>query len=217
MAQRPTASDRQAIKPAQTWPSASAAAAFARLGEALGDHTGEVLERVSTRTNRVCPPLGTCARSGLARVCVLTTAALARWIAGECSERSLTPGGEAWEILDDIAARRSATLADVSERCEHWRAAVVEVLAEQAGVLGSSPEVLAKAMSMTNTTLAVNLAHVRETFGAETMTVRCGVDEHADAGHRGDVNDRAAPSLRGVGASSRYLAHERSAGLATGH
>jgi hypothetical protein len=145
------------------------AAELARLGEALGEHAGEVLERASTRAHSTCPPLATAARSSLARVCVLTTAALARWIAGEPAERSLAPGREAWELLEEIAGRGSATASEVSERCEHWHEATLAVLREQAEVLHSSPSTIAKASSMASTTLAVTLARVSEIFDVEPL------------------------------------------------
>jgi hypothetical protein len=179
------------------------------LGEALADHTGEVLQRVSARASLGGAPLGTFARSSLARVCVLGTAALARWIAADSSERSLAPDGEARALLQEIAARSSASLCDVSERCRQWHAAVVEVLGEQAALLGVPQPALAKAVSMAGTALAGMLAGVYEAFGEEAMVPRAAPSgPKTSTGLDGrPVSDRlpAAPRRRAAGARPRRV------------
>lgn len=184
-------------------------AALRLLGEALGDHNGEVLQRVSAHAGRSGTALGTSARSSLARVCVLSTSALARWIAGESAEHSLSPGGEAWALLQDIAARGSATAADVSARCAQWHAAVSEVLVEQAEFLGTPPQALVKAISMAHTTLAATLARVEEAFGEQALGARPSQPSHerpaARARQASSLRLPAAPRRRAPGARPLHV------------
>ena len=140
---------------------------------------------------------------------MLSTAALAAWIAGQSAERSLTPDGDAWELLEDIARSRSATADDVSERCEHWRAAVVEVLSEQAAIMGTPQDVLTKAASMANTTLAVNLERVHDAFGAQTSMVRSGTPAAAQ-----EARERKGLPVRAPGDSRKRVRQARSATVA---
>lgn len=173
-----------------------------RLGEALGEHAGEVLERVSHRSGHGCPQLATSARSILARVCVLSTCALARWIAGESTQRSLAPGAEALALLQDLAMRESAAIADVEPRWEHWRAAVLEVLAERAAMLATPPEVLAKASSMASTAFAVNLASTHEIFGGRRVALRAADAPPQRRLPREPVRSRAGRPARSASALS---------------
>ena len=80
--------------------------------------------------------------------------------------------------LQDIAARGSATAADVSARCAQWHAAVSEVLVEQAEFLGTPPQALVKAISMAHTTLAATLARVEEAFGEQALGARPSQPSH---------------------------------------
>ncbi len=137
-----------------------------RLGRALAEHAGEVLERVTTRTAGREQVLAASVRASLAQICMLATVTVARWIAGDPPESGLKAGREAWELFGALAAHRAAPLHEVTRRCLCWRDSVHEVLAEQAEIHGTPPSVLAKARSMTQTTLDVTLVRVGEAFEA---------------------------------------------------
>ena len=139
-------------------------AELADLADALAAHAGDVLERVSARSITACAPLPEGARGGLAKVCVLTTVSLARWIGGDAPERALVAAREAWELLEELAAEGTLSSAEVSDRCVLWREAVEAVLHERAEHLEASAAALAKAVSLTRAALAVTLAQTREAF-----------------------------------------------------
>ncbi len=132
------------------------------LGDELARHAGEVLERACAHPD--ARAMATAARSALARVCVLTTVALARWIAGASAEHPLAELHEATELLDELAAREAVTLAEVERRCEHLSDAILSVLGERATATGTSSAALAKASSLARTSLAVTLERARSAF-----------------------------------------------------
>jgi len=138
-----------------------------RLGEALGERAGEVFERVAMRSERAAPELAAPMRGSFARICMLATATLSRWMAGESPEAGLKAGREAWDVFGQLAAHREAPLNEVTKRCLRWRDAVDEVLGECAEMIGTPPAVLAKARSMTQMTLDVTLVRVCEAFESE--------------------------------------------------
>jgi diguanylate cyclase (GGDEF)-like protein len=137
-----------------------------RLGLALGAHAGDVLERVTVRANGDGGQLAAPTRSSFARMCMLATTTLALWMAGEPSERGLSAGREAWELFGDLAANREAPIDEVIRRCLLWRDCVAEVLREQAQPLDTPPDILARAIAMTQTTLDGTLVRVGATFEA---------------------------------------------------
>ncbi len=148
-------------------PKDDADAELHRLGRALGEHAGEVLERVVIRTNRAGPPIEGAVRGGFGRMCMLSTITVAHWMAGEPPEAGLKAGREAWELFGQLAAHREAPLNEVTKRCLCWRDSMTEVLGECAERLGTPPAVLAKAVSMTQVTLDVTLVRIGEVFESE--------------------------------------------------
>jgi diguanylate cyclase (GGDEF)-like protein len=137
-----------------------------RLGLALGAHAGDVLERVTLRANGDGRQLAAPTRSSFARMCMLATTTLALWMAGEASERGLHAGREAWELFGDLSENREAPIDEVIRRCLLWRDCVAEILREQAEPLDTPPDVLARAIAMTQTTLDGTLVRVGATFEA---------------------------------------------------
>jgi diguanylate cyclase (GGDEF)-like protein len=179
-----------------------------RLGLALGEHAGEVLERVSVRANGDGRQLAAPTRSSFARMCMLATTTLALWMAGEASERGLHAGREAWELFGDLAANREAPIDEVIRRCLLWRDCVAEVLREQAEPLHTPADVLARAIAMTQTTLDGTLVRVGATFEAgdarsadeltrrwDTIAFTATHDRVTGLPARGIVLDRAAQML----------------------
>jgi diguanylate cyclase (GGDEF)-like protein len=139
-----------------------------RLGSALADSAGDVLERVAMRSPEpVEPTLTPPVRSSFARISMLATVTLARWMAGESPDSGLREGREAWAVFAQLAAHRAAPLNDVAGRCLSWRDAVDEVVEERAAELGIGERVVARAKAMTQMTLDVTLVRVCEAFETE--------------------------------------------------
>jgi diguanylate cyclase (GGDEF)-like protein len=138
-----------------------------RLGAALADRAGEVLERVATEVNRDGATLTPPVRSSFARICMLATVTVARWMAGETTENGLKAGREAWSVFGQLAAHRAAPLNEVTRRCLCWRDAVGQVLDESAEELAVSDATVARARAMCQMTLDVTLVRIGEAFESE--------------------------------------------------
>jgi diguanylate cyclase (GGDEF)-like protein len=142
------------------------------LGEALGSHSSDVLERVVARANADGASLPATVRSSFTRICVVATVTIARWMAEGEPQAGLQASREAWSVFGALAAHRAAPLNEVTKRCLFWRDAVNEVLGDRAEDLGVSPRALARAIAMTQATLDVTLVRVCEAF--ETERARTG-------------------------------------------
>ena len=138
-----------------------------RLGAALGEHSGEVLERLARGDEGGGTALPGQVRSSFARICMLATVTVARWMEGGAPEDGIKAGREAWGVFGQLAAHRAAPLNEVTRRCLAWRDAVDEVLEDHARALQTPPAVLARARAMTQATLDVTLVRMCEAFEAE--------------------------------------------------
>ena len=107
------------------------------------------------------------------RICMISTIAVARWMAGGSPEDGLEAGREAWQIFGQLAAQRAAPLDEVTKRCLRWRDASADVLRESAAQLEASPQALSQTLAMLQITLDVTLVRVCEVFETE----RCRTDE----------------------------------------
>src|ERR1700689_305886 len=117
-----------------------------RLGDALNERKEEVLRRTVVKTRRDSPLLDALVRDSFERICLLTTAAVARWMAGDDPETTMAVGREAGQIFGQLAGRRAAPLHEVIKRCVRWRKVTAEVLGESAAQLGVSQEALFDAL-----------------------------------------------------------------------
>jgi hypothetical protein len=72
----------------------------------------------------------------------------------------------------ELVAQREAPLNEVTKRCLRWRDAAAEVLGECAQELATPPQVLARAVAMTQMTLDVTLVRVCEAFEGERERTR---------------------------------------------
>ena len=143
-----------------------------RLGEALGQHSGDVLERLARGGESAGTALPGQVRSSFERICMLATVTVARWMEGGAPEDGMEAGREAWDVFGQLAAHRAAPLNEVTKRCLAWRDAVDEVLEEAAQSLHTPPAALARARAMTQTTLDVTLVHMCEAFEASAVAPR---------------------------------------------
>jgi diguanylate cyclase (GGDEF)-like protein len=138
-----------------------------RLGDALNERKEEVLRRTVVKTRRDSPLLDALVRDSFERICLLTTAAVARWMAGDDPETTMAVGREAGQIFGQLAAQRAAPLHEVIKRCVRWRKVTAEVLGESAAQLGVSQEALYDAMRMLQLSLEMTLVTVGERFEVE--------------------------------------------------
>ncbi len=140
---------------------------IARLGAALEARVDEVRAQVVSRSQASGPALEASAEGKFERICVISTIAVARWMAGGDPRAGLETGREAWDIFGQLAAHREAPLDQVTKRCLRWRDAVDGVLRECATEAGVSPEALLKSHAMVGVTLDVTLVRMCEVFESE--------------------------------------------------
>jgi len=138
-----------------------------RLGEALKVRTGDVLHRTVARTRVSDEVLDPLVRDSFERICTVSTAAMAKWMAGEGPEAALAAGKEGWQIFGQLAAARAAPLNEVSKRCLHWRDAVAEVLRESSTALDVSPQTLSQALAMLQLSFDLTIVQMCKRFEIE--------------------------------------------------
>jgi diguanylate cyclase (GGDEF)-like protein len=101
------------------------------------------------------------------RVGAVSTAAVARWMAGEGVEVARDVGQESWSIFGQLAAQRAAPLNEVTKRCLRWRDAAAHVIGEGAADFQLSSAAVEEAQRMLQRSLDVTLVRMCESFEAE--------------------------------------------------
>jgi diguanylate cyclase (GGDEF)-like protein len=138
-----------------------------RLGRELGERTDAVVAGMRARTARSGVVLDEAVEDSFAQVGVLSTIAVARWMAGDGVEVARDVGQESWRIFGALAAQRRAPLNEVTKRCLRWLDAASDVAHETAAELALPAEVLADALAMLQRSLNVTLVRMCESFEAE--------------------------------------------------
>ncbi len=138
-----------------------------RLGEALTERAPDVLEETVVRTVGSGEIVDTLVQDSFERICVSSTMAVARWIAGDGLELALEAGRETSKIFGELAAHRAASLHEVTRRCFTWRDVMADVLNDSAMRLSADPRALGEAMSMLQQSLEFSLIRMCESFEAE--------------------------------------------------
>jgi hypothetical protein len=138
-----------------------------RLAQALTERTRAVVEGMSARTNSSGVVLDDTVEASFAQVGVVSTIAVAKWMAGDGVEVARDVGQESWCIFGELAAQRRAPLNEVTKRCLRWFDAAADVAREAASELALSPAVLAQAIAMLQRSLNVTLVRMCESFEAE--------------------------------------------------
>jgi diguanylate cyclase (GGDEF)-like protein len=138
-----------------------------RLGGELLAQTNEVVRRTLTRNTKSGLLLSDIVEARFERVGEVSTVAVASWMAGESAEAAIEVGKEVWQIFGQLAAQRAAPLNEVTKRCWRWSDAATEVLRETAARLECSPQTLAQALDMLETSLRLTLVQMCESFDAE--------------------------------------------------
>ncbi len=137
------------------------------LAHRLTERTGDVVAGMRARTLDSGVVLDDAVEDSFAQVGVLSTLAVAKWMAGEGVASARDVGQESWCIFGELAAQRHAPLNEVTKRCLRWFDAASEVAHEAAGELALRPEVLAQAVAMLQRSLNVTLVRMCESFEAE--------------------------------------------------
>ena len=109
-----------------------------RLGEWLKARTDDVARDMVRRSAESGLMLDAIVEDSFERVGAVSTAAVARWMAGEGVEVARDVGQESWSIFGQLAAQRAAPLNEVTKRCLRWRDAAAHVLGAGRGRLRSS-------------------------------------------------------------------------------
>ena len=138
-----------------------------RLACELTKRTHDVVAGMGDRTSRSGMVLDDAVENSFAKVGVLSTVAVAKWMAGEGVEVARDVGQESWCIFGQLAAQRHAPLNEVTKRCLRWFDAAADVARDVAAELELTPEVLAQAVAMLQRSLNVTLVRMCESFEAE--------------------------------------------------
>jgi diguanylate cyclase (GGDEF)-like protein len=138
-----------------------------RLGEALKARSAEVLSETIARTSDSGEVVDAPVQDRFERICVSSTDAVARWIAGEGLEVTNDAARETSTIFGELAARRLASLNEVTRRSLWWRNVMASVLRDCAERLSSPADALSEALNMVQLSVEFNLLRVCECFEAE--------------------------------------------------
>ncbi|HSZ06762.1 MAG TPA: EAL domain-containing protein [Solirubrobacteraceae bacterium] len=137
------------------------------LGETLRARADDVLRETVARTADSGEVVDAMVQRSFERICEGSTSAVARWIAGEGIEVTNDAARETSKIFGELAARRAASLNEVTRRSLWWRNVMADVLREVATELDVSADALSQALNMVQLSLEFSLLRVCECFEAE--------------------------------------------------
>jgi diguanylate cyclase (GGDEF)-like protein len=137
------------------------------LGEALKARADEVLAETVIKTSDSGEVVDAPVQKRFEQICISSTMAVARWIAGEDIQVTNDAAKETSQIFGELAARRAASLNEVTRRSLWWRNVMADVLRANAVELGSPPEALTQALNMLQLSLEFSLLRVCECFETE--------------------------------------------------
>ncbi len=155
-------------------------AALRALGDELNARTGEVVDRIVSRTERSGRVLDMRVEDRFMRVGEVSTIAVARWMAGCGEEAAREVGRDASRIFGQLGAQRDAPLNELIKRCLRWRDAAAEVLREIATERELEADVLAQALAMLQRSLDVTLVRMAESFEAERVRAHEELDRRQE-------------------------------------
>jgi diguanylate cyclase (GGDEF)-like protein len=141
------------------------------LGEALKARAEDVLTETVARTIGSGEVVDALVQDRFERICVSSTTAVARWIAGEGLEVTNQAAHETSKIFGELAAHRAASLNEVTRRSLWWRNVMADVLRECAEELDSPPAVLSEALNMVQLSVEFSLLRMCESFEVERHRV----------------------------------------------
>jgi diguanylate cyclase (GGDEF)-like protein len=139
----------------------------ARLGEALKQRAEDVREQTVARTIGSGEVVDALVQESFERICTSSTMAVARWIAGEGLEVTNDAAQESSQIFGELAARRAASLNEVTRRSLWWRNVMADILREIAAEIDAPPAALSQALGMVQMSVEFNLLRMCECFETE--------------------------------------------------
>jgi diguanylate cyclase (GGDEF)-like protein len=138
-----------------------------RLGEATFDRCSEVLAETVAQTSKSGQIVDATVQRSFEEICVASTTAVARWIAGDGLEVTHEASRATSTIFGELAAHRAASLHEVTRRSLWWRNVMGDVLRDCAATLAVSHESLERALNMLQLSLELSLLKVCECFERE--------------------------------------------------
>jgi diguanylate cyclase (GGDEF)-like protein len=144
-----------------------------RLGEALLESVEEVIASVTARAHRKRelegqPILDEAVEESFERLGTLSTAAVARWIAGETVDEAFAAGEEFSRAFAQMVASSDVPLGEVVRRCQYWREGCE-------GVLLGAPDALARDRACE---LARQSIHLAADHSLATMSAIFDAERH---------------------------------------
>jgi diguanylate cyclase (GGDEF)-like protein len=138
-----------------------------RLGEALKARSGDVLSETVAQTAGTGERVDAPVQERFERICVNSTVAVARWIAGDGLEVTRDAARETSKIFGELAAHQAASLNEVTRRCFCWRNVMADVLRDSAAQLEVGADALSAALNMLQVSLELSFLRICECFETE--------------------------------------------------
>jgi diguanylate cyclase (GGDEF)-like protein len=138
-----------------------------RLGEAVLARREDVLHETVERTRDSGEPVDPSVQESFERICTNSTTAVARWIAGDGLEVTNDSARETSHIFGELAARRAASLQEVTRRMFWWRNVFGDVMREEAAKLKTPRGVLRDALDMLQLSVEFSLLRMCQCFERE--------------------------------------------------
>jgi len=135
------------------------------LGEALRARAADVLELTAARRRH--SRVDAAVQRRYEEINQTSTLALAHWLAGEGPQVARKAGSDTWLFHGELAARRAASLEEVTMRCLCWRDAVAEVLHESAAQLHVPAAALSQALHILQHSTDFGLIRMARSFDSE--------------------------------------------------
>jgi len=141
------------------------------LGESLLARSDEILRETVAHTVESGEIVDALVQSSFEKICVGSTLAVARWIAGEDLEVTNDAAREASTIFGELAAHRAASLNEVTRRSLWWRNVMKDALRESASNLGVAEDALTEAQNMVQLSIEFSILRMCESFEQERRRV----------------------------------------------
>ena len=154
-----------------TAPRLEGADALQALGRSLLEREQEILAETVRRTAESGEAVEPLVQRSFEQICVSSTVAVARWIAGEDIAVTNDAARETSRIFGELAAHRAASLNEVTRRSLWWRNVMKDMLREDAERLAVGPAALAEAESMLQLSVEFSILRMCECFERERRRV----------------------------------------------
>ncbi len=138
-----------------------------RLGEAVLARVDYVRAETAARTRDSGEAVDPAVQESFERVCVNSTTAVARWIAGDGLDVTHDSARESARIFGELAAHRAASLQEVARRMFWWRNVFLEVMKEEGRRLRITAAVLKEAQELLQLAMEFSLLRTCKTFDRE--------------------------------------------------